>query len=158
MHSEFTSRLPKESILYKTPELPIGLLQPFVLKTLVVLQAFSTVPQRVKIVEDWLDHDGLEFEKGMQPLAYLFSIAGTARSLFEMTPKDHSVFLRAESEDGSWILRLRTDWDEDDREQVGEVYLVVAVEFTSRIEEAFKSEVNGGTLQRAKDVLGTDNQ
>ena len=150
MHSEFASRVPKGSVLYRTPELPIGRLQPLALKTLEVLQAFSPVPQKVKIVEDWLDHDGLEFAKGVQPLAYLFSIASTPRSLFEKTPKDDSVFLRAEAEDGSWTFRVRTDWDEEDREQIGEIHLVVAVEFASRIEEALQSEVRDGSLHRAK--------
>jgi hypothetical protein len=149
MHSEFASRVPKGSVLYRTPELPIGRLQPIALKTLKALQAFSPAPQKVRIVEDWLDHDGLEFPKGVQPLAYLFSIAATPHSLFQATPKDHRVFLRAEAEDGSWIFRVLTDGDENDREQVGEIQLVVAAEFTPRIEKALVSEVRDGSLQRA---------
>jgi hypothetical protein len=113
MRSEFASRVPKSSVLYRTPELPIGRLQPLVLKALRALQALSPVPQKVKIVEDWLDHDGLEFAKGVHPLADIFAIASTPRSLFEKTPKEDSVFLRAEAEDGSCILRVRTDWDEE---------------------------------------------
>lgn len=150
MHSEFASRVPNGSVLYWTPELPIGRLQPLALKTLEALQAFSPVPQKVKIVEDWLDHDGLEFAKGVRPLAYLFSIASTPRALFEKTPQDDSVFLRAEAEDGSWTFRVRTDWDAEDREQVGEVHIVVADEFASRIEVALRSEVRNGSLFREK--------
>ncbi len=160
MHSEFASRVPKSSVLYRTPELPIGRLQPLALKILGALQALSPVPQTVKIVEDWLDHDGLEFAKGAQSLAYLFSIASTPRSLFETTPKDHLVFLRAEADDGSWIFRVRTDWDEEDRREVGEIHLVVAVECASRIEEALQSEVRDGSLNQAKEEANkrtTDN-
>lgn len=124
MHFEFGSRVPKSSILFRTPELQIGRLQLLALKALEALQAFSPAPQKIKIVEDWLDHDGLEFAKGVQPLASLFSIASSPRLLFEKTPKDDSVFLRAEAENGSWIFRVRTDWDEEDREQVGELQLV----------------------------------
>ena len=92
MHSEFASRVPKGSVLYQTLELPIGRLQPLALKILEALQSFFPIPQKAKIVEDWLDHDGLEFAMGVQPLTHLFSIASTPRSLFEKTPKDHRVF------------------------------------------------------------------
>src|SRR5579885_1399225 len=136
MRSEFISRVPKNSVLFRTPELPIERLQPLVLKALGALQALSPVPQKVKIVEDWLDHDGLEFAKGVQPLAYVFSIASTPRSLFEKTPKEDSVFLRAEVEDGSWTFRVRTGWDEEDQKQIGELHLAIAVEFAPPIEAA----------------------
>lgn len=150
MHSEFASRVSKGSILYQTPELPIERLQPLALKALKALQALSPTPQKVKIIEDWLDHDGLEFPIGVQPLAHLFSIASTPRSLFEKTPKDHRVFLRAEAEDGSWIFRVLTDWDADDREQVGEIHLVVSVDSATRIENVLQNELRDGSLQRAK--------
>src|SRR5580704_3605676 len=100
MRSKFLSRVPKSFVLYRTTELPLGRLQPLTLRVLSALQSLSTTPQNAKIVEDWLDHDGLEFAKGVQPLVYLFSIASSPRSLFEKTPKEDSVFLRAEAENG----------------------------------------------------------
>jgi len=150
MHSEFNARLPKGSVLYRTPQLAIGRLQPLALKLLGAVQAFSPAPQKIEIIEDWLDHDGLQFAKGVQPLEFLFAVASTPRSLFEGTPKDDSVYLRAEAEDGSWILRVLTDWDDDDREQVGELQLVVAAKFAAQIEAAFQDELRDGSLHRTK--------
>ena len=46
---------------------------------------------------------------------------------------------------------MLTDWDEDDREQVGEIHLVVAVGFAARIEQTLQSELSDGSLQREKD-------
>lgn len=148
MRSEFAARVPKSSVLYQTPELPLGRVQLLFLKALTVLQSLSPTPQSVKMIEDWLDHDGLEFSKGQQPLASLFSIASTPRSLFEKTPKDDSVYLRAESEDGVWTLRVRTDWDAEDREQVGDFCVVVSAEFSPQFEKALESEMHSGSLHR----------
>jgi hypothetical protein len=148
MSSEFSARVPNTFVLYRTPELPLGRVQTLFLKALTVLQSLSSAPQRVKITEDWLEHDGLEFAKGLQPLASLFSIASTPRALFEKTPKEDSVYLRAESEDGVWTLRLRTDWDADDREQVGDFCVGVAVEAAPQFEKALTSEMHDGSLHR----------
>jgi hypothetical protein len=121
MRSEFFSRVPSNSVLYRTEELPIESLQALAVTVLTALQSLSHAPQKVKIVEDWLDHDGLEFARGVRPLAFFPPIVSTPRSLFEKTPKDESVFLRAEAKDGTWVFRVRTDWDEEDREQIGEI-------------------------------------
>jgi hypothetical protein len=148
MRSGFAARVPKGAVLYRTPELPLGRVQPLLLKALTVLQALSSAPQQVKLIEDWLDHDGLEFAKGAQPLASLFAIASTPRALFEKTAKDDSVYLRAESEDGIWMLRVRTDWDADDRDQVGDFCVVVSAEFSAQFEEALEPEMDDGSLHR----------
>ncbi len=148
MVSEYIERIPKSSLLYRTPELPLTRLQPLFLNVLTALQSLSVEPQKVKLVEDWLDHDGLEFAKGRKPLTYLFSVASTPRSFFEKTPKDDSVYLRAESEDGVWTLRVRTDWDADDREHVGDFFVVVDAASASQFENALQSEICDGDLRK----------
>ena len=146
MRSEFASRVPNGSVLFRSPELPLVRLQPLALKILTSLQALSPGSQKVKLVEDWLDHDGMEFAKGMQPLAFLFSLAETPRSLFEGTPKDQSVFLRAEADDGAWVFRVRTDWDDDDRKQIGEIHLAVSAAFAPQLEASLEGQIREGSL------------
>jgi hypothetical protein len=148
MRSEFPAHVPKDSVLYRTRELPLGRMQPLLLKALTALQSLSTASKSVKIIEDWLEHDGLEFAKGLQPLAFLFSIAATPRSLFEQTPKDDFVYLRAEAADEAWTVRFRTAWDADDREQVGDFYVAVAAQYAPHFEKALAPEIHDGGLQR----------
>jgi hypothetical protein len=142
MNSEFIARIPHTSVVYQTPELPLGNFQILVLKVLSMLQGLSATPQTVSIVEDWLDHDGLEFPEGVLPLSYLFSLASTPRSIFEGTPKEDFVYLRAEVEGGTWTLRMRTSWTDDDREQIGSFDLVVSDDLTSTLEVALESELS----------------
>lgn len=148
MHSEFLSRVPIGSSLYYTPELPLVNVHALVLKALDLLQNMSAAQQTATVVDDWLDHDGLEFPRGTYPFAYLYALAATPRSLFDGTPKDHAVFLRAEAPDRSWILRIRTEWDDADHNQIGEVQLVVVDSVSSEVQAAFESEMNRCDLIR----------
>jgi len=148
MPSEFIARVPISSVFYQTPILTLTNVHALVLKVLRALQSLSASPQTVIIIEDWLDHDGLEFPKGTQPFAYLFAVASTPRSLFEGTPKEDYVYLRAEANDASWILRMYTGWSAGDRAQIGALQLVVAAQFSSTIEAAFEAEMNHGDLMR----------
>jgi hypothetical protein len=148
MHTRFFERSPANSRVYWTRELSLNSFHALFLRVITALQESSSGPQNITIVEDWLDHDGLELPRGTKPLAYLFSLAATPRSLFEGTPKDDSVFVRFAGDDGAWILRIRTGWDDEDSYQIGILQLFVADALISYIETALESMINHGDLLR----------
>jgi hypothetical protein len=133
-------------------ELDIVNCQEIILKLLHFFQSLDLGVPRVRIVEDWEDHDGLEFCKGSHPLGFLFLLTSSPQTLFEGTPKDDDVYLRADAETGMWVLRFRTSWDDDSRSLVGKVQIRVHREICALFEHEMSSAIHCGDLRRVGKV------
>ncbi len=69
--------------------------------------------------EDWWQHDGCHFEWKRTDIHGLFAVVGTGRTVFQSTPGDTHVHVGVAPLDGTWYLRYRADWNEDESELVG---------------------------------------
>jgi hypothetical protein len=128
----FLARVPSSHVVFRTGELSLEDAQHLLLAVLNTLQSLGQASAQIRVVEDWLDHDGLEFPQGLRPLSFLFSIAESHEALLANTPDDDLVFLRAESADGVWTIRVRTEEDANDQERVGELMVSIPADASAR--------------------------
>jgi hypothetical protein len=87
--------------------------------------------------DDWLEHDGLQFEKPQLDMHGLFGLVGGAQSLYEATPPDDYVCVGVAPVDVSWYLRFRADWDEAGDSLVGRFDITLPPDLATR----FRGEV-----------------
>ena len=84
---------------------------------------------RLHLFHDWLQHDGLMFDKGPTTFHDLFRVIDTPRSLLAAMPGDHQVRLgfapAPDSSQPRWYLRFILDWDAGDTHLVGEFDLTL---------------------------------
>jgi hypothetical protein len=80
--------------------------------------------------EDWLQHDGLMFEKGGITFHDVFRFIDTPRSLLAAMKDDHAVRLGVAPARGAvaepWYLRFILEWDADEANLEGEFDLTLA--------------------------------
>jgi hypothetical protein len=70
-------------------------------------------------IDDWWEHDGLWFDKGVVDFHTLFQTVGTPRSLAQAMPGDDRVFVGIAASDRLWYLRFFVDWDDNDEMLLG---------------------------------------
>ena len=56
--------------------------------------------------EDWWEHDGLHFIKGMTDIHGLFAMVGSPKSIYVAMPGDDWVKIGIAPTDGKWYLRF----------------------------------------------------
>lgn len=76
--------------------------------------------------DDWWEHDGLYFKKGIISFSKLLSIIDTPKSLCEHMPGDFDVFIGISNRKCSWYLRFYVDWDENDENLEGRFDITVS--------------------------------
>jgi hypothetical protein len=104
-------RLPDGVNFRATTELPLALASKCLSRVASFLQpVVGHAPLRR--FDDWLEHDGLQFEGAGLDVPGLFQLVGTAQSLYEATPADDYVYVGVGPLDMNWYLRFRAEWDE----------------------------------------------
>jgi|ERR1700733_2139453 hypothetical protein len=120
-------------------ELPVARLSQCLCKVASFLQ--SIVGQALlRRFDDWLEHDGLQFEKPPLDVHGMFQLIGSAQSLYEATPRDEYVCVGVAPLDGSWYLRFRADWDEAGDSLVGRFDITLP----SDLAVSFRNDVVAG--------------
>lgn len=61
---------------------------------------------KLKIYDDWWEHDGLHFDRGQLDFDSLLSLIRSSQSLLESTPSDDSVYVGVAPEDNNWVFTL----------------------------------------------------
>ncbi|MBW3637126.1 MAG: hypothetical protein KY445_11795 [Armatimonadetes bacterium] len=84
--------------------------------------------------EDWWQHDGLRFAKGVLSLHELFEMVESPRSLLWATPADSDVCVGIAPEKGGWYLRFRLEWDDAGFDLTGTFDFIVPPQWESRFE------------------------
>jgi hypothetical protein len=87
--------------------------------------------------DDWYNHDGLYFERGLTDLHGLFQLVQTPRDLLAATPDDDYVYLGVVPEDRRWYLRFRAEWDDQGEALVG----AYSVTLSDALRETFEAEI-----------------
>ncbi|MDY7109724.1 MAG: hypothetical protein SYC29_13900 [Planctomycetota bacterium] len=96
----------------------------------------------MKRYDDWLEHDGLHFDRGAITFPELFSAIGSPRDLLAATPDDDRVCVGVADERGRWYLRFRLEWDDDGRELTGFFDVTLRHELADR----FRTELDTRSL------------
>ncbi len=73
----------------------------------------------MKRCDDWLEHDGLHFDRGAMTFEELFFAIGSPRELLTATPDDDHACVGVADERGRWYLRFRLEWDDDGQGLMG---------------------------------------
>ena len=88
---------------------------------------------RLRRFHDWLQHDGLMFDRGEVDFHELFRMIGTPRALLAAMPGDHEVRVGVAPAEGTpWYLRFILDWDADDTHLVGAFDVTLPPELAER--------------------------
>lgn len=63
--------------------------------------------------DDWWQHDGLHFDRGLLDWHALFATVGSPRGIYESMPGDDYVRIGVAASDGKWYLRFYASWDDE---------------------------------------------
>lgn len=98
-------------------------------------------PQRrkLRLHDDWWQHDGLHFERGTIEFRDLVAMIETPSAMLEATPDDAEVFVGIAPGDARWYLRFRTELDADDEHITGRMALILPAESA----HAFATAISG---------------
>lgn len=86
---------------------------------------------KLKLYDDWWEHDGLHFDRGPLDFDSLFSLIRSNQSLLDSTPSDDFVYVGIAPEDNSWYLRYRVEWDDDGSELESNLAVIFDQKWTS---------------------------
>jgi hypothetical protein len=110
---------PSGVVLYVDDEIPVVDLCAMLRRVVIFLQSLELSPKRLRLYDDWWQHDGLHFTRHTITFHELFQILETPRAIFEATRDDDEVFVGIAPEDARWYLRFRAEWDADYQNIVG---------------------------------------
>jgi hypothetical protein len=138
--TQFTK--PKGTNFSTGGNLPADILSKALCKTVSFLQ---TIAPYVKLhrYEDWWEHDGLHFSRGVITFDDLFSVVRSPRALLEAMPGDEDVFIGLAPEDSSWYLRVCLSWDDNGFNLLGRFDITLP----RGLAERYKEEVGGPGLE-----------
>ena len=129
---------PPNGVVFRiAEEIPVADLCELLRRVVRFLQDLSLSAPSLRLYHDWWEHDGLHFDKGGIKFHDLFAMVETPRAVFDATPDEHAVFVGVAPEDSQWYLRLRAEWDCDEKNIVG----TFAVILPSDLVAAFAEEV-----------------
>ncbi|MDP4147011.1 MAG: hypothetical protein Q8936_21475 [Bacillota bacterium] len=97
---------------------------------------------KLNIYNDWWQHDGLHFEKGLIGYDDLFDIIETPRTIFENMPGDDWVYIGVSSEVNSWYLRFYLDWNRNDEHLLGRFDITVPLKMGNEFENEVISKLD----------------
>jgi hypothetical protein len=112
-------------------ELPLSILSKCLTRVATFLQSIAGHAPLIRS-DDWLEHDGLQFERARINIHGLFKLVETARSLFEATPSDEYVCVGVAPPDGNWYWRFRANWDEAGNSLFGRFDITLPEDLASR--------------------------
>lgn len=101
------------------------------------LEGFIFTPDKLRVFDDWWEHDGLHFERPCVKYVDLFAMLASPRAMSDATPNDDHVCVGISPEDAEWYLRFRARRDET----YGEIAGAFAVVMPSDAATFFKLEV-----------------
>jgi hypothetical protein len=135
-----TVKLP-DGINFRTAsELPLARLSQCLCRVASFLQSIvGHAPLRR--FDDWLEHDGLQFEKAQLDVHGLFQLAETARTLYEATPADDCVCVGVAPLDVNWYLRFRASWDEAEASLVGRFDITLPQDLAMRFRDELVADL-----------------
>ena len=90
------------------------------------LEGFLWTPDKLRVYDDWWEHDGLHFERKRVTYAELFATIASARTMLDATPDDDCVYVGIAPEEAKWYLRFRATRDETYGETVGTFGVVLS--------------------------------
>jgi hypothetical protein len=126
-----TVKLPTGVNFRTASQLPLSILSKCLCRVATFLQSIVGHAPLIRS-DDWLEHDGLQFERAPTDIHGLFQLVETARSLFEATPSDQYVCVGVASPDANWYLRFRASWDEAGDSLVGRFDITLPEDLASR--------------------------
>lgn len=92
---------------------------------------------KLRKFDDWWEHDGLHFYRGLIEFDALYRMINSSKNLLESTPSDDFVFVGVAPIDNSWYLRYRVEWNDEETNLVGSC----AVILPQPLAEKFRVEV-----------------
>lgn len=90
---------------------------------------------RLHRYDDWWEHDGLHFHRGIIDFHAFFELVHSPKELLESTPADDYVFVGITSDDNEWYVRYRVEWDDEETELIGHCAVIVDPSRTDVLKE-----------------------
>ena len=130
-------------------ELPAPILSNILCRILNFLQDVAPYT-KLQHYEDWWEHDGLHFHRGLIDFDALYGMVNSPQNLLASTPADAYVFVGVAPDDSSWYLRFRAEWDDAGFNLIGGCAIILPIS----LEERFRNEVllNLDTKAEEKDA------
>jgi hypothetical protein len=98
--------------------------------------------------DDWLEHDGLCFEKEILDWSGLFAIVGSPKGIYESMPGDDYVRIGVAASDEKWYLRFCATWDDEGEVLVGDYDITLPSAFAEGFREVI-SALKAGIQEEA---------
>jgi hypothetical protein len=89
------------------------------------LEGFIWTPDRLRVFDDWWEHDGLHFERTVVKYVDLAAMTASPRAMLDATPDDDCVYVGIAPQEAEWYLRFRAMRDETYGEIVGAFGVVI---------------------------------
>jgi hypothetical protein len=95
------------------------------------LEGFIWTPDKLRVFDDWWEHDGLHFERKCVKYVDLFAMIASSRAMVDATPDDDCVYVGIAPEEAEWYLRFRAVRDETYGEIVGACGVVMPQDYAT---------------------------